>query len=252
MVCGRMGAVVSPPAVRLREVTIFRRGRAVVDRLTGEFAQGRLAAIVGPNGSGKSSLMDALCGEHAHVQGTIERPAKRHIAYLPQVVQVERDFPISVFDFIAMGLWHSVGSLGGLDRTQREVVGEAIDGVGLSGPQHRLIGELSAGQLKRALFARVMVQDAHLVLLDEPFSGLDARTTADLLAVLRNWTGQGRTVIAVSHELDLIRTRFDDALVLARRLVAWGSARSALREEHLERARELSEFWGGTRQEALA
>ena len=233
----------NPPAIRLRDLTIFRRGHAVVDRLTGAFSQARLSAVVGPNGAGKSSLMDAVCGELGEVQGTIERPARRHIAYLPQVLHVERDFPISVIDLVAMGLWNSIGSFGGLDRTQREVVFNAIAGVGLAGAGQRLIGELSTGQLKRALFARVMVQDAPLILLDEPFSGVDARTTADLCALLRHWTRQGRAVIAVLHEIDLVRTHFDDALLLARQPVAWGPAREALGEQNLHRARELAESW---------
>ncbi len=102
---------------------------------------------------------------------------------------------------------------------------------------------MSVGQFQRVLFARVLLQDAPVILLDEPFSGVDARTTADLLAVVRRWHTEGRTVIAVLHDMEQVRQHFDQALLLARRCVAWGPTRGVLQPEHLLRARQLSESW---------
>jgi zinc/manganese transport system ATP-binding protein len=142
-----------------------------------------------------------------------------------------------------MGLWARLGSFRGLDAAGREAVTRALAGVGLSGFERRLIGELSAGQVQRVLFARLLVQDAQVILLDEPFNALDARTTADLLGLLARWRDESRTVVAVLHDLDQVRAHFDQVLLLAREAVAWGPTAQVLRAEHLFKARQMAEAW---------
>jgi zinc/manganese transport system ATP-binding protein len=169
--------------------------------------------------------------------------APGEIAYLPQLIEIDRSFPASVIDLVALGLWRRRGMLGGLSRADRESIDAALAAVGLSGFQRRGIDTLSGGQLQRALFARVLLQDARLILLDEPFNAVDTRTVADLLAVIRRWHGEERTVMAVLHDLDLVRSHFPKTLLLARRAVAWGDTGETLRPDVLQSARYLNESW---------
>jgi zinc/manganese transport system ATP-binding protein len=231
------------PAVRIRDLTVSYRGHPAVHHLNGEFAAGRLTAVIGPNGAGKSTLLAVLAGTRGDFQGQLERPPPQQVAYLPQATSLDRSVPVTVHEVVAMGLWSRLGSFRGLDAAGRATVDRALAAVGLAGFERRLVGELSAGQVQRVLFARVLVQDARLVLLDEPFNAIDARTTADLLAVLQRWRQEARTVIAVLHDLDQVREHFDDALLLAREAVAWGPTAQVLRAEHLFEARRMAEAW---------
>lgn len=238
-----MGAVTAVAPLRLHDLTVSYRGHPAVHHLSGEFAPGALTAVVGPNGAGKSSLLGALAGSVQDVQGRVERPASLRLAYLPQAASLDLGVPVTVFELVAMGLWWRLGSLRALDAAGRSEVTQALAAVGLAGFERRLVGELSAGQVQRALFARVLVQDAGLILLDEPFNAIDARTTADLLALLPRWRRESRTVIAVLHDLEQVRSHFDQVLLLAREAVAWGPTAQVLRAEHLFRARQMAESW---------
>ena len=163
------------------------------------------------------------------------------IAYLPQQSDVDRSFPLSVVDLVAMGLWREIGAFGRLARGHRGRVEDAIAAVGLTGFEDRPIGALSGGQMQRALFARLLLQEARLVLLDEPFTAIDQRTMADLLGVVRRWHGEGRTVLAVLHDFDTVRAHFPRTLMLARELVAHGPTAQVLTAENQLRARAMAE-----------
>jgi len=237
-----MGFAVSA-ALTLDNVTVAYRGHPALHHVSGAFERGSLTAVVGPNGAGKSSLLGALTGEIRPVQGEVHRAAGLRVAYLPQQAQIERSFPVRVLDVVAMGLWSQLGLWRGLSAAQRRQVEAALSAVGLSGFENRLIGEMSAGQFQRLLFARVLLQEADVILLDEPFNAIDARTTADLLTLVHRWHDQARTVIAVLHDLDQVRAHFDRSLLLARRCVAWGPTAEVLRAEHLFAARQMAETW---------
>ena len=239
-------ALLASPAVRLHDLTVAYRGHPAVHHLSGAFVAGAMTAVVGPNGAGKSSLLGALSGALRGFEGRIERDAALRIAYLPQASALDRSFPVRVFEVVAMGLWARIGQFGALRDTDRKRVEEALAAVGLSGFDQRLLGELSAGQAQRVLFARVLVQDAELILLDEPFNAIDARTTADLLALLHRWKDEARTVIAVLHDLDQVRANFDQTLLLAREPVAWGPTAQVLDAAHLFKARQMAEAWDDT------
>ncbi len=231
------------PAVRLHGLTVAYRGHPAVHHLSGSFRRGALTAVVGPNGAGKSSLLGALGGGVRQFQGRIERDAQLRVAYLPQAASLDRGFPVRVHEVVAMGLWAQIGSFGALRPAHHDAVAEALAAVGLTGFGRRWLGELSAGQAQRVLFARVLLQDAGLILLDEPFNAIDARTTADLLALLQRWRREQRTVIAVLHDLAQVRACFDEVLLLAREAVAWGPTAEVLRAEHLFKARQMAEAW---------
>lgn len=231
------------PAVQVRDLTVAYRGHPAVHHLSGDFAAGTLTAVVGPNGAGKSTLLGALGGTVRGYEGRIERDPALRVAYLPQASALDRSFPVRVFEVVAMGLWSRIGSFGGLRPQDRGRVEDALAAVGLGGFGRRWLGELSAGQAQRVLFARVLVQDAGLILLDEPFNAIDARTTADLLALLHRWAHEARTVVAVLHDLEQVRQHFEQVLLLARERVAWGPTAEVLKAEHLFKARQMAEAW---------
>ncbi len=204
--------------IKFRDVTLGYDRHPAVHHLDGEVAQGALLAVVGPNGAGKSTLFRGLAGILKPLSGAIDLGGLdiRDIAYLPQSVDIDRTFPISVFDLVGTGLWRATGFFGGMGKAARDKITQALAAVGLNGFENRSIGTLSGGQMQRMLFARALLQDARLIVLDEPFNAIDAKTSADLLALVRRWHDEGRTVLAALHDFDLVRAHFPETLLLAR------------------------------------
>lgn len=234
---------VDMPLVVLDNLTLGYDRHPAVHHLSAEIPSGALLAVIGPNGAGKSTLLKGIAGELRPIGGRIALaglPAGG-LAYMPQRGEIDHSFPVSVFDVVAMGLWREIGAFGGLSRRQRERVGEALEAVGLSGFEARPIGSLSGGQLQRARFARLMLQDAALILLDEPFAAIDSRTVEDLVRLILGWHREGRTVLTVVHDLEQVRRHFPSALLLSREPVAYGPTAEVLTPELLGRARRLSE-----------
>jgi zinc/manganese transport system ATP-binding protein len=229
--------------IRLRNLTLGYDRHPAVHHLDGEIAPGALLAVCGPNGAGKSTLLKALTGVLKPMGGSIDfgSAQPRDIAYLPQAAQIDSSFPIDVFDMAAMGLWRRIGLFGGVSRADEQAVRDALAAVGLSGFERRPIGALSGGQAQRLLFARLLLQDAPIIVLDEPFAAIDERTVGDLLGLIAQWHGEGRTIVAVLHDFDLVRAHFPDCLLLAREKIAWGPSETALSPENLARARRLTE-----------
>lgn len=225
------------------DLTLGYSGHPAVHHLNGSVRKGSLTAVVGANGSGKSTLMKGIVGILKPMTGACAVVPGTRIAYLPQQSELDRSFPARVVDLVSLGLWPRRGLLGRHSQEDRQAVGRALMAVGLEGFESRPIDTLSGGQLQRTLFARVLVQDADLILLDEPFNAVDSRTVGDLVALIKRWHGEARTVLVVVHDLDLVRTHFPEALLLARRPVAWGDAREALAPENLLRARQFNEAW---------
>jgi zinc/manganese transport system ATP-binding protein len=234
--------------LKFRDVTLGYDRHPAVHHLNGEVAQGALLAVVGPNGAGKSTLFRGLAGILKPLSGSIDLGGLdiRDIAYLPQSVDIDRTFPISVFDLVGTGLWRSTGFFGGMGKSAREKITQALAAVGLNGFENRSIGTLSGGQMQRMLFARVLLQDARLIVLDEPFNAIDAKTSADLLALVKRWHGEGRTVLAALHDMDLVRAHFPETLLLARGPVAWGPTAQVLTAENLTEARRMCEAFDET------
>ena len=229
-----------PRPIRLHGLTLGYDRHPAVHHLDGIIHPGDLLALAGPNGAGKSTLLKGLTGEIPVLDGRIE--VGGDIAYLPQADAIDRSFPLSVMDLAAMGLWRRLGPWRGLRRTE-PAIRAALATVGLSGFEARPIGTLSGGQFRRALFARLILQDCRTILLDEPFTAIDARTTEDLLGLVRAWHGEGRTVVAALHDFGQIRAHFPKTILLAREPVAWGPTAQVLTADNLARARLLSEAW---------
>ena len=213
--------------VLLRDVTVRYGRRVALEAVSGEFASGSLTAVVGANGAGKSTLLAAIAGVVRPAAGVVSRAARR-LAYLPQLAALDRDYPLSVAELITLGGWREFGAFRSPGIALRARAAAAAETVGLAARLARPIGELSAGELQRALFARLMLQDAAVILLDEPFAAVDAQSMSMLLDQMMRWHREGRTVIAVLHDLDLVRSRFPSTLVLARRCLAWGRTEAAL------------------------
>jgi zinc/manganese transport system ATP-binding protein len=225
------------------DVTFGYDRHPAIHHLSGEIASGTLLAVVGPNGAGKSTLFRGIVGILKPLAGTIGlgNLDARDIAYLPQSAEIDRSFPISVFDFTGSGLWRSTGAFGGLGRRERAKIVEALAAVGLNGFENRPIGTLSGGQMQRMLFARVLLQDADVIVLDEPFNAIDAKTSADLLDLVQRWHAEKRTVLAALHDMDLVRAHFPETLLLARGAVAWGATSQVLTADNLAKARQMCE-----------
>jgi zinc/manganese transport system ATP-binding protein len=229
--------------LQFRNLTLGYDRHPAVHHLDGAVRTGSLTAVIGPNGAGKSTLFKGVVGVIKPLAGRIERNGVRpqDIAYLPQVAEIDRTFPISVYDMVAMGLWRSKGLFGGIGHKDRDSVEGAIAAVGLTGFEPRAIGTLSGGQMQRMLFARLLLQDARVIVLDEPFNAIDAKTYADLLELVRRWHSEQRTVLAALHDLDVVKAHFPETLLLAREPVAWGATGDVLTPENMLKARRMCE-----------
>ncbi len=232
-------------AITLHNLTLGYQRHPAVHHLSGSFAAGSMTAIVGPNGSGKSTLVKGITGFLRPMDGSIDRGGllPHQIAYLPQRLEVDRSFPITVLDTVLLGLWQEIGMFGGVNRTLWQRAAQALSTVGLGGLESRGINELSGGQFQRVMFARMSLQEAPVLIFDEPFSAIDEQTVLDLMAVIRRWHEEGRTLLIVVHDLGLVRQYFPQTLLLAREPVAWGETGEVLTEEHLLQSRTMAQAW---------
>ena len=230
-------------ALQFHNLTLGYERHPAVHHLDGAVENGALLAVVGPNGAGKSTLFKGVVGVIKPLAGSIDRNGLnvRDIAYLPQIAELDRSFPINVYDLVAMGLWRRSGLFGGFARREHEKIEQAIAAVGLTGFESRPISTLSGGQMQRTLFARLLLQDARVIVLDEPFTAVDAKTATDLFGLVRRWHSEQRTVLAALHDLELVKASFPEALLLAREPVAWGPTAQVMTPENLLRARRMCE-----------
>lgn len=231
----------SVPIIELEHLSLGWRDKVAVRDISGQFLQSGLYAVVGPNGAGKSTLLKGLMGEIAPIQGHIHLhlDPSADLAFLPQQADIDRSFPITVYDLVAMGAWARIGVFKGVKAKEHLRIQQALQTVGMADFAARSINTLSGGQFQRALFARLLLQDAAVILLDEPFAAVDTDTTQDLLALILDWHAQGRTVIAVLHELDMVREHFPTSVLLGGQLVGWGPSAEVLTPENLHLARHL-------------
>ena len=233
------------PAITLTDLTLGYERHPAVHHLSGIFQPGSMTAVVGPNGSGKSTLVKGIVGILRPLGGRIERQnmKKHEIAYLPQQLEIDRSFPITVLDTVILGLWRQIGIFGGMKRELWAKAEEALRTVGLSGFEMRAISDLSGGQFRRVMFARMLLQDSPVVVLDEPFTSIDSQTTIDLLKMIQRWHAEKRTIIAVLHDFNQVRDHFPETLLIARELIGWGPTAEILCDENLTLSRTMSAAW---------
>lgn len=226
-------------AIEVEGLYVSFDGRPVLADIHWCVPRGAAAAIIGPNGGGKSTLLRTLVGRVRPDRGTIRilgQPAPHRggaVAYVPQYEEIEWRFPLTVFDVVLQGRLGYYAWWQRPKAADRDLAMAAIERVGLAGQALRPIGDLSGGQRQRALIARALAQDAQVILLDEPATGLDATAQHDLLDLLRSLQQEGKTVVATTHDLDCITERFDSVLCLRGRVICQGPPRETLTAERL-------------------
>ena len=212
----------------------------VLRGVTGSVRAGGSLALIGPNGAGKSTLIKAILGLVPVVAGSIEvlgtspARARRRVAYVPQADQLDREFPVSVLQVVLMGRYRLIGWGRRPDRSHRRAAMDALGEVGLADRAADRFGVLSGGQRQRVLLARAVAQEARLLLLDEPFNGVDATTTESLLSVLSHLRSSGVAVVMSTHDLSVAHLACDDACLLNRHQVAFGAIADALTADRLK------------------
>ena len=222
-------------------------GVSLFRQLSLDVVSGTTLAVLGANGTGKTTFVKALLGLLTPLAGRLQWPqgCPQQIGYLAQTSEFDRRFPIRVRDLVAMGGWRGFGFWSGPGRAGRAGVGAALHEAGIQGLADHPIHTLSGGQLQRALFARVMVQNAPLILLDEPFNGVDQNTEAHLQSIIDGWRREGRTVIMVVHDLSTVLDHCDSALLLGAGGAIHGAVKDVVVPEHLIARGYLSESQAG-------
>lgn len=230
------------PALEVTHLTVSYGSTPALWDVDATFPSGAMSAIVGPNGSGKSTLIASALGlvpsdsGRATVFGQPAKEAMRRVAYVPQRESVDWDFPITVREVVEMGRYPQAGWVRRISRADRSVVDEAIERVGMGPYGRRQIGQLSGGQRQRVFLARALAQEAELLVLDEPFAGVDARTESALLALLAELRDrEGRSIVMVHHDLQTVRSSVDWVLLLNVRAVACGPVEATMTSENLRR-----------------
>ena len=220
----------TPLAFQLQGLSSGYGRRPAIFDVTGNINHGDLLAVVGSNGAGKSTFLKTLAGVLQPLSGTLTVKAtkRKNRAYLPQATALDQNFPITVYELVAMGLWRRAGAFGAFGAKRQNLIMDALRQTGITDLAHRQIGALSGGQLRRALFARLILQNAEIILLDEPFVGIDAQTTHDLLGLMLAWHRTGRTIIAVLHDHDMVASHFATTLWLEQTVKAWGATADVL------------------------
>jgi manganese/zinc/iron transport system ATP- binding protein len=239
---GHSGASSGDAALSVRGLTVSYAEKPAVFSVDATFAAGAMTAIIGPNGAGKSTLLKACLGVVPRLSGEVElfgqplEQARHRIAYVPQRASVDWDFPATVLDVVKMGLYRSVGLFGRLRGEPEARARACLERVGMAGFADRQIGQLSGGQQQRVFLARALAQGADLYLLDEPFAGVDAATERAIVDVLKTLKSEGRTVIAVHHDLATVAEYFDRVFMINVSPVAEGPVSEAFTAETLAAA----------------
>lgn len=236
-------------AIELDGLTVAYDGADILHGVSGHFPSGILSAVVGPNGSGKTTLLKTAAGLLRPRAGAVRVTGleRTDCAFLPQAASFDRSFPISVREVVGMGLLPRIGALARVTADQAAGVEAVIAAVGLEAFAGRRVGALSGGQLQRALFARLALQDAPVILLDEPFANIDAHTTGALMAMMEDWRAEGRIVVAVLHDIDLAHRHFGWSMLLAHESVACGPTAEVLTHDNLHRAQHLCDVCAADR-----
>jgi len=237
---GTLGIADSPLA--LRGLTVTYGDSPALDVAEATFQLGQMTAIIGPNGAGKSTLLKSALGIVQPVSGRVTcwgQPLTRQrhrIAYVPQRASVDWDFPTRVLDVVLMGLYRQLGLLGRVRARHRDAAMACLSRVGMEGFATRQIGQLSGGQQQRVFLARALAQDADLYLLDEPLAGVDAATEQAIIDVLKSLKFEGRSIVAVHHDLSTVAEYFDRVLLLNRHCIAEGPVPTAFTNTNLHTA----------------
>lgn len=243
------------PAVDVSHLSAGYNGQAALEDVTFTVEKGCLAGLVGPNGSGKSTLIKVIMGlmkpwsGAVKVSGTSVKAGAASIGYAPQSELVDWSFPVTVEDVVLMGRYRQIGLVRRPGREDRDIALRSLERVNMAQFRRRRVGELSGGQQRRVLIARALAQEADLILLDEPLAGLDAAAQHDLLRLLEDLRKEDRTLFVATHDLSCVASDFDHAVLLNKRVVAFGRPKDVFTADLLAEAfqRHLLVLPGGDR-----
>ncbi|MCH9675812.1 MAG: metal ABC transporter ATP-binding protein [Gammaproteobacteria bacterium] len=224
-----------------KNLSIGYAGASLVDGVDFALGAGDVLAVVGHNGSGKTTFIKTLLGLIPPIQGVVDGADAGNIAYLGQLTDFDRRFPVRVRDLAAMGAWQGFGWRGAFNKARQRTVDGALERAGIADIAFAPLHELSSGQLQRALFARTIVQDAPIILLDEPFAAVDQKTEAALLALIDEWAASGRAIVLVLHDLSAVLQHCTKALLLGQSIARFGEPTQVLTPLNLVDQGYLSE-----------
>ena len=236
----------SADAISVTELTVDYDGVKAIEDVNFMVNAEKLTAIVGPNGAGKSTLIKALLGLIPTRTGTIScfgtspKQYRKYISYVPQRAQIDWEFPANVFDVVAMGLYGELGLLRRFSSAHKDRVHSALTDVDMADFATRQISQLSGGQQQRVFLARSIVQDAELILLDEPFGGIDAKSEAVIVDILRRQKQNGKSIVAVHHDLSTVKDYFDDVILLNKTVTAFGPVNDVFTKLNVEKTYGVS------------
>lgn len=225
----------------VKNLSVAYDKKMVIRDINFDIQEACLMAIVGPNGAGKSTLLKATLGLIPKISGKIEafgqtfKGYHKKIAYVPQRENVDWDFPVSVFDVALMGTYGKLKWCQRPSLKEKQIATKALESVGMLAFKNHQINQLSGGQQQRTFLARALAQEAELYFMDEPFAGVDAATEEAIIQVFRKLKEQGKTIVAVHHNLDTVDQYFDNVLLIKQQLVAAGSVQTVLNEKNLTR-----------------
>lgn len=232
------------PALEVHNLSVRYDGAQALENVSFRVHVGERVAVVGPNGAGKSTLFKAIAGL-VHPQGGVVQTYGAEIGYVTQRSTVDWNFPVTVHDVVMMGRIGKMGWLRWQRPRDREMVRHCLAQVGMLEYANRQIGELSGGQQQRVFIARALAQEATILLMDEPFSGVDMPSQEAILALLENLREQGITILVSTHDLNLAVERFDLLALLNRQLVAFGPPRQVITPHALTAAYGGQALWRG-------
>jgi ABC-type Mn2+/Zn2+ transport system ATPase subunit len=232
----------TPNRLEIQSASIGYGEKIVLHDLDFQIPHGARVAVVGPNGAGKSTLFKALVGLLPVHKGSILihgeslRTHKDCVAYVPQREDVDWRFPVTVHDVVMMGRYGQMGWLGHASKRDREIVNKSLEQMGIAGLADKSIGQLSGGQQQRAFLARALAQEPHILLMDEPFTGVDITTQDATFNLLDHLREREVTTLISTHDLNLAASRFDLVLLLNHRVIAYGEPKAVFQQENLQSA----------------
>ncbi|WP_125705879.1 metal ABC transporter ATP-binding protein [Lacticaseibacillus daqingensis] len=228
--------------LQLTNLTVAYDDTPVFTDAAVQFDAGKITGIIGPNGAGKSTLIKAMLGLITASAGTATfngQPLshmQKQIAYVEQRKDLDLTFPINVFDVVLTGTYGRLGLFKSPGKAEKAAAADALAQVSLSDFTQRQIGNLSGGQLQRVFVARAIVQDANLIILDEPFVGIDLQSETAIMAILRQWRDAGKTIIVVHHDLNKVSHYFDDLVVMNHGIIDYGPVAQVYTAANIEKA----------------
>lgn len=221
--------------ILIQDLKVCYGATTALEGVSGTIKPNALTAVFGPNGGGKSTFVKVLASLIKPASGSITHQCATtcHPAYLPQQCAINRQFPVTVREVVAMGLWYKTGPFKRVTAEHQGLIDGALERVGLLNYDKRLIGTLSGGQFQRMLFARIILEDSSLIILDEPFTAIDLQTSETLLQLIQEWHGKGKTILVVLHDLEMARQYFPESILLSRHCMGWGKSEDVLTDQNV-------------------